>query len=329
MSKASPLVIGVDLGGTNVAAAAVREGRVLAFAKTKTHASAGVGAVLERIEEVVREAVEQTTGDLAEFDALCIGAPGAIDPEAGVVRDAPNLGWTDIPLGDELRSRLGLPVLVDNDVTIAVLGEHAHGAGQGARHLIGVWVGTGIGGGMILDGKTHRGWRGAAGEIGHIVMDPEGRRCGCGRRGCIEAYASKTGIEEMLREMREEGRESVALALMEERESDRLTSGVIAAALEQGDGPMKEVIDTAQFYLGLLTADLVNTLDPEVIVFGGGLVERLGAWFVDPIARTARTHVLLQRHADRIRIVPSALGDDAGPVGAAVMARRRHAEATA
>ncbi len=329
MSRTDRLVIGVDLGGTNVAAAAVRESRVLAFEKRKTHASAGVDAVLDQIEEAVRAVVEQTTGDLAEFDILCIGAPGAIDPDAGVVRDAPNLGWSDVPLGDELRSRFGLPVLVDNDVTIAVLGEHVHGAGQGARHLIGVWVGTGIGGGMILDGKTYRGGRGAAGEIGHIVMDPEGRRCGCGRRGCIEAYASKTGIEERLREMREEGRESVALALMEERESDRLTSGVIAAALEQDDEPMKEVIETAQFYLGLLTADLVNALDPEVIVFGGGLVERLGAWFVDPIARTARTHVLLQIQADGIRIVPSALGDDAGPVGAAVLAQMRYSRATA
>ncbi len=329
MANKDPMVIGVDLGGTNVVAAAVRGGRVLVTAKRKTNASAGVGAVLERIEEAVQAVVEQTTGDLAEFDVLCIGAPGAIDPEAGIVRDAPNLGWTDVPLGDELRSRLGLPVLVDNDVTIAVLGEHANGAGQGARHMIGVWVGTGIGGGLILDGKTHRGWRGAAGEIGHIVMNPEGRRCRCGRRGCLEAYSSKTGIEEMLREMREEGRESVALALMEERQSDRLTSSVIASALEQDDEPMKEVIETAQFYLGLMTADLVNALDPEIIVFGGGLVERLGDWFVDPIARTARTHVLLQNQADRIRIVPSALGDDAGPVGAAVMAQRRHSQATA
>ena len=323
MARADDLFIGVDLGGTNIEAAAVRNGEVLASKKKKTRPEKGVDTVIERIARTVRGVFKKMDATPEDFAGLCIGAPGAVDPATGIVHAAPNLDWTDVPLGEVLRERLGLPVFVDNDVNIGLLGEYVYGAGRGALHMVGIWVGTGIGGGLIVNGQLVNGWRGAAGEIGHMVVQPHGRRCGCGREGCVEAYASKTAMMAMIEEAMESGRKSVVPDIMAKKGKKSLTSSVIEDALEAHDEPMMEAVETAQFYLGLLTANLVNVLDPHVIVFGGGLVERLGEAFVEPVAATARTYYLQQQNAERIRIVPSALGDDAGPVGAAVVASRR------
>jgi len=323
MARADDLFIGVDLGGTNIEAAAVRNGEVLASKKKKTRPEKGVDTVIERIARTVRGVFKKMDATPEDFAGLCIGAPGAVDPATGIVHAAPNLDWTDVPLGEVLRERLGLPVFVDNDVNIGLLGEYVYGAGRGALHMVGIWVGTGIGGGLIVNGQLVSGWRGAAGEIGHMVVQPHGRRCGCGREGCVEAYASKTAMMAMIEEAMESGRKSVVPDIMAKKGKKSLTSSVIEDALEAHDEPMMEAVETAQFYLGLLTANLVNVLDPHVIVFGGGLVERLGEAFVEPVAATARTYYLQQQNAERIRIVPSALGDDAGPVGAAVVASRR------
>ena len=317
------MFIGVDLGGTNIEAAAVCNGQVLASKKKKTRPEKGVDSVIGRIEKTVRRVFKKMDAAASDFQGLCIGAPGAVDLATGMVRAAPNLGWKDVPLGKELQARLGLPVFVDNDVNVGVLGEYVYGAGQGALHMVGIWVGTGIGGGIIVNGQLVNGWRGAAGEIGHMVVHPRGRQCGCGREGCVEAYASKTAMMAMIEEEIESGSKSAVPDIMAEMGKRRLTSSVVEAALEAEDGPMMEAVATAQFYLGLLTANLVNVLDPQVIVFGGGLVERLGDAFLAPVARTAAQHYLQQKNADRIRIVPSTLGDDAGPVGAAIIASRR------
>ncbi len=327
MSKKEPVFIGVDLGGTNIEAAAVRNGQVLNSQKKKTKPEKGTDAVIERIAATVRKVMKKMDAQPSDFAALCIGAPGAVDTASGIVHAAPNLDWSEVPLGRELQERLGLPVFVDNDVNIGLLGEYVYGAGRGALHMIGIWVGTGIGGGIIVNGQSLYGWRGAAGEIGHIVVEPHGRRCGCGHEGCVEAYASKTAMMKMIEEQMEQGRDSLVPKIMKKKGKKRLTSSVIATALEEGDTLMTETIQTAQFYLGILTANLVNVLDPQVIVFGGGLVERLGASFIDPVAQTAREYFLQQENAESIRILPSALGDDAGPVGAAVVAYRRLQEA--
>lgn len=324
MGSKDPIFIGVDLGGTNIEAAAVRNGKVLKSKKKKTHADEGVDVVIDRIEKTVRKLFKKMDADADDFAGLCIGAPGAVDIATGVVREAPNLaGWQNVPLGDALQERLGLPVTVDNDVNIGVLGEYVYGAGRGSLNMVGIWVGTGIGGGIVVNGQPVHGWRGAAGEIGHTIVNPHGRTCSCGREGCVEAYSSKVAMREMIEEQIARGRESVMPQIMEEKDKRRMTSSVIEAALEAGDAPMIEALKTSQFYLGLLTANLVNVLDPQVVVFGGGLVERLGYDFVEPIAHTARKYYLQQKSAERIRIVPSVLGDDAGPVGAAVVAYRR------
>ena len=318
-----PLIIGVDLGGTNVEAAAVRGGEILASKKKKTRASKGVDVVIKRIGKTVRKVMDKMDKEASDYSALCIGAPGAVDTASGVVHSAPNLNWTNVPLGERLEDDLELPVIVENDVNIGLLGEHVYGAGKGSLNMLGIFVGTGIGGGIVINGTPHYGWRGVAGEVGHVVVQPRGRKCGCGRRGCVEAYASKTAMEAIIREEMEKGRSTEVFEIMEEKGKNKLTSSVIEASLEAEDALMEEAIQNAQYYLGLLTANLVNVLDPEVIVFGGGVVERLGQDFIDPIGRTARQHYLQREGAEKIRLVPAALGDDAGPVGAAVVARRR------
>ena len=319
----SDVFLGIDLGGTNISAAAVQYGEILVSRKIKTQAGKGADAVIDRIEKVTREVTEQMGKEPGDFPALCIGAPGAVNLETGLVNEAPNLDWINIPLGRELESRLDLPVFVDNDVNIGVAGEYTYGAGKGARHMAGVFVGTGIGGGIIINGQLHHGSRGAAGEVGHMVIVPDGRLCSCGKKGCVEAYTSKTAIAAAVREKISLGRDSYLKEFLRNNKNKPLPSSLIEEALLAGDSATKEAVEDAQYYLGLLTGNLVNTLDPEVIVFGGGLVEQLGEDFLKPIRKTAKHHYLQQMNADRIRIVPAALGDDAGTIGAAVVAQHR------
>lgn len=319
----SDVFLGVDLGGTNIAAAAVQDGKILVSRKIKTQAHKGAEIVIDRIEKATREIAEKMEWKPGDFIAMCIGAPGAVNLETGLVNDAPNLDWINVPLGKELEARLGLPVFVDNDVNIGVVGEHTYGAGMGVRHMVGVFVGTGIGGGIIINGQFHYGSRGSAGEIGHMVIVPNGRVCSCGKKGCVEAYSSKTAIAAAVREQISLGKDSYLKETLINNDDKPLSSSMIEEALLAGDPVTREAVADAQYHLGLLTANLVNTLDPEVIVFGGGLVEQLGDDFLKPIRTTAKEHYLQQKDADTIRIVPAALGDNAGTIGAAVVAQRR------
>ena len=317
------IFLGVDLGGTNIQAAAVKKGKILVSKKVNTQAKKGAEAVIDRIENVLCQVMDKIDKSPADFQALCIGAPGAVNLETGMVNEAPNLDWIDVPLGRELESRLGLPVFVDNDVNIGVAGEHAYGAGRGAHHMVGIFVGTGIGGGVIINDRLHYGERGSAGEIGHMVIVPNGRLCTCGKKGCVEAYASKTGIAAAIREQIKLGRDSYLKKTLKKNTNAPLSSSMIEKALLAGDPVTSEVIQEAQYYLGLLTANLVNFLDPRIIVFGGGLVDQLGKGFLKPIRKTAKKYYLQQKYIDRIKIVPATLGDHAGTIGAAVVAQRR------
>jgi glucokinase len=192
--------------------------------------------------------------------------------------------------------------------------------------MVGIFVGTGIGGGVIINGKMHHGGRGSAGEIGHMVVVPDGRVCGCGRRGCVEAYTSKTAIAGMINEHISHGRESYLKKALTKKKPKPLSSNLIEEALLANDPVTVEVVQQAQYYLGILTANLVNILDPDVVVFGGGLVEQLGEPFLVPIRDTARSHYLQQKNAEKVRILASTLGDYAGTIGAAETARRMLAE---
>lgn len=320
--SSAPVYAGIDLGGTSLHAAAIQDAAILAEAGCKTATGRGPDAVAEQIAGLVDD-LRRRLGKGTPIRAICVGAPGGVDSETGIVHHAPNLGWSDYPLAERLSALVRLPVVLENDVTIGAIGEHTFGAGRGTRHLVALFVGTGVGGALIVDGIPLRGFRGAAGEVGHLVAVPGGRSCGCGRRGCFEAYASRTAMEAILRERIAEGRESAVPEIMVKKKKVRMSSSVIAAALDLGDPLMTEVLDEAQSHLATLVANLVNTVDPEMVVFGGGLVERLGARFVDPIAQRAREGFLSQQDAERIRIVPGELGDHAGTMGAAVAAAAR------
>jgi glucokinase len=319
--------IGVDLGGTSMRAGVVaKDGTLLAMKKRKTHPRQGAAKVVERL----AEAIEDTLGDAGvrprEVGGIGVGVPGPVDAERGVVRVAVNLGsgWTNMPLADRLQDHLDLPVCVDNDVRVGALGEFTHGAGRDVQDMVAIFVGTGVGGGIILGGELRNGFRGGAGEVGHTIVAAGNGVIGkTGQPGTVEPLASRTGMERMVRELVAQGRSSVAPELIQTVGGGRLTSSVIAEALRQNDAVMKDVLAAAQRTLGLLAANIVNTLDPEMIVFGGGVTERLGDRFVAPIRRVAYDNFVNKQNARAVKIVPAALKDASGVVGAAVLARRK------
>jgi len=228
-----------------------------------------------------------------------------------------------VPLGSKLKALLKVPVFVENDVNVGVMGEYTLGAGQGANELVGIFVGTGIGGGIVIGGRLFLGSRGSAAEVGHIVIEMNGPLCGCGNRGCAEALASRTAMERDVRDAIRRGEKSIVLKLMEERRRARMTSSIIQRALKEHDPVMERVMEHARFCLGILVASVVNMLDPEYVIIGGGIAARLGKDYVNPIRNTAYQYFLRRQDARRVKILPGILGDDAGPFGAVALARRR------
>jgi glucokinase len=320
-------VIGMDLGGTKILAAVVdQQGRILSEAKQKTKADRGPDVVIKRIAETASQAAEAGRIEWGNIKGVGIGAPGPMDPNSGTVYAPPNLpGWDEIALGPRLSKALGVSVCLENDVNLGTLGEYALGAGRGTKDMVGIFVGTGVGGGLILDGKLRSGYRHAAAEVGHMIILADGPVCGCGKRGCLESVASRTAIERDIRLGLSAGRESIITSLTESG-AKRLTSGLIAKAWRKGDPLVTEIMQRVQVYLGMLTASIVNFVDPEMIVFGGGVVEALDDDFLDPIRTTARQYFIQQAGAEKIRIVAATLGDYAGVLGAAVLARQRTCE---
>ena len=321
--KASDLLVGVDLGGTKILAAVISaDGKILGQAKRKTKPETGVESVVERIVKTIDDAVSSAKLQRSDIRAVGIGAPGPIDADTGVVLMAPNLnGWDNVPLARLLKDPLGMPVFLDNDVNVGTLGEYVYGAGRGARDVIGVFVGTGIGGGLIIGGQLRSGARHAAGEIGHMIVMADGPYCGCGNRGCIEALASRTAIVQSLRMAVKSGRKTALADALAGPGIEQVSSGALAQAWKNNDPLVVEVLSRVQFYLGLHLASLVNFLDPELIVLGGGVMEALGDDFLQPIRRVAYQHFTQRRDANQVKIVISQLGDNAGILGAAATAR--------
>lgn len=312
------------MGGTSLRALVVNSANeILGVEKTPTNPAQEPDRLIGELAGWVEDVVRASGIKRATLAAVSIGAPGAVDPARGIVYHAPNLGWDEVALGPKLARLVRVPVLVENDVNVGVVGEYALGAAQGARELVGIFVGTGIGGGILFDGRLYSGSRGAAAEIGHNVLQVDGPRCGCGNRGCAEALASRTAMERDVRAAIKDGEKSLVLKLMKERAKERMTSSIIQRALKKHDPVMQKVMKRAQYYLGILVANVVNTLDPDCVVIGGGIVERLGEKFVAPIRKTAYEHFLRRHDAERVRVVPGALGDNAGPLGAVVLARQR------
>jgi glucokinase len=315
------VVAGVDLGGTKIQSIVLRAGEVVGSARVTTPHE-GVPTVVGAILATVRASLTQAGVEPGDLAGVGIGSPGDIDTEVGTVRHSPNVPGFDDPveLGPLVSAELGgVPVRLDNDVRAAVRGEHARGAGRPYRDLLGVFVGTGVGGGLILGGDVHAG-SGGAGEIGHTVVKDGGRMCSDGRRGHLEAYAGRGRMEAEAHHRVKKGEHTILFDLMERKGRTRLTSGIIARALEHGDRLAIELIDDAVWALGIALSNAQNLLDLEAIVIGGGLGDRLGAPFVERIAEAMRPRLFVPERPPAMLL--SELGDLAGAVGAAELAAR-------
>lgn len=317
------LIVGVDLGGTKILSGVFTpQLKRMATAKLSTKAERGYDAVVERIDRCVRDAVDEADISLKQVRGIGIGAPGAVDPDTGVVLFAPNLRWKDSPLKRDLEKRLGVPVFAENDGNICTLGVQAVELEGKPQQLVGIFVGTGIGAGIILNGRLHGGFNRTAGEIGHMVLEVGGPKCGCGNRGCFEALASRTAIFRKLSDSIRDGAKSQLSEMLGPGEGIAdLKSGDLRKALRKGDKLVEKVIGEAAEYIGIATANIINFLNPEVIVLGGGVMDALQDEMLAIIEATARDYAMTGT-ADGIRIIASRLGDEAGITGAAVLARQ-------
>lgn len=318
-------IVGVDLGGTtvNVGVVPFDGGPVLGMRSVPTEADKGPKFVVDRIVNLIRDAMRdaQKEAGIAEdaFVGIGLGSPGPLDRRTGTVIDTPNLGWRNFPLRDLISNAVGLEAELDNDANAATLGEWWQGAGQGVSTLVGVTLGTGIGGGIVLDGKVFHGISDVAGEVGHMTIDSTGRRCKCGNSGCLEAYASGPAIAARAVEGLQSGEPSL-LPSMVRGELARITAETVYEAIVAGNDYAKEVMrDTAKF-LGTGIANLINILNPGMVVISGG-VTRAGDRLLEPLKAEVRRRAF-SHASENCQIVTSSLGSMVGVIGAACMFRQ-------
>jgi glucokinase len=320
MSKDTRMRGGIDLGGTKIEAIVVDEdNEVRGSARVPTPTGGGPADVAEQMAKVMEQAAHLAKVKPGALAGVGVGSPGDVSDEAGTVANAGNLpGWSgSFELARTLREALGCPVHLGNDVQVATRAEAALGAGTDFRSLIMVAWGTGIGGGIVLDGTPWLG-RGAAGEIGHTVVKDGGAHCRCGRRGCLEAYAGRGSMEARARREVDKGAQTELFSIMESRGRSRLTSSVWAHALERGDHLAHELIDRAVHALGVGIASAVNLLDVEAVIIGGGLGVRFGQPMAERIEAAMMPHLFNDFRPPAVRV--AGLGDLGGAVGAALLA---------
>jgi glucokinase len=307
-------VLGIDIGGTKLAAGIVNvEGRMLARAEVPTLAKEGLEPVLGRIISLGQTLLEAAEARRDPVQRVGVGCAGPVDVQSGRVFNPPNLpGWIDVSLSERIQRALNLPTVLDNDANAAGLGEFLYGAGRGARNLVYMTVSTGIGGGIVLDGKVWHGFKDAAGEIGHITVMADGPICGCGNRGCLEAVASGTSIARRAREALAAGRPSRL------RDMPALTSADVSALAREGDVLAVELWNETIRYLGIGVGAVITFLAPERVIIGGG-VTRAGEFLFQPLREEVRRRVKLVP-VDSVPILPAELGPDVGILGAAAVA---------
>ena len=315
------IAVGVDVGGTKIQSAAMVSEQVAGGHRLATPLT-GAPDVAAAIAEAASKALAEAGGQVSDLDALGIGVPGAIDAEHASVSSSPNLpGFQSpepVPLASMVSSLLGgVPVKLDNDVRVGILGEWKRGAGRGYDDLLGVWVGTGVGGGLVLDGSLYEG-QGAAGEIGHTIVKPGGRVCSDGRRGHLEAYAGRGRLEAHARHLVKQGHKTDLFDIMKKKGRTRLSSSVWAEALEKKDKMAVELIDDAVEALAVGLASAQNLLSLQAIVIGGGLGDRLGAHFVRRIEKEMKPLLFVPEHPPTM--LTTEFRDLSGAVGAAVLA---------
>jgi glucokinase len=319
--------VGFDLGGTKMLCLVFnKQGDPVARLKKRTLGLGNGGEVFKEMAACLRESLETAQIAIQDVEGACFAIPGIVDFCRGLVLNAPNIGFVDYPLKKIAEKEFNFPILVENDVNAGTYGEVKQGAALGLRHVIGLFPGTGLGSGLVLDGRLYRGAFGGAGEFGHtIVQAGGGKLCGCGQSGCLEAHVSRLGL----------AKEAVALAasgkaptILEKAGTDfsKIKSGLLAKSVEAGEKDIGKIVDESARYLGIGMANCVNIFNPEAIVLGGGLVEKLGERYLKLAEKTMRDHALASL-AKSVRVFASKLGDDAVAVGASLLLRERLKEA--
>jgi glucokinase len=315
-------VVGLDLGGTKILAGVFNHGlECIGTAKLSTKSQRGVDKVIERIARCIQDAIDEADLTIKQVSGVGIGAPGAVDYEAGTVIFAPNLeGWKDVPLKKELEKQLGIPVFVENDCNIASLGVYVTELKSKPRSMVGIFVGTGIGCGIIINGELYSGVGHTAGEVGHMVLEVSGPKCGCGNKGCFEALASRTAIFQQIKAGIKDGQKTILTEMLGDDLED-LRSGDLRKAIRRGDKFVDRIVEGAAEYIGIATANVVNLMNPEVVVLGGGVIEALADEMMGVIVETAADYAM-PGTMKGVEIVASKLGDSAGITGGAVLAKR-------
>jgi len=312
-------VLAIDLGGTKINTAIIsRKGQIRAKEYRLTLASEGPDAVINRIFSAIDHLLSLENINASQLDSISIAAAGAIDFDKGLVTASPNLpDWRDIALRDIVREKYRINTFLLNDASAAAVGEHHFGVGKGVNNLILLTVGTGIGGGIIINGRLYSGASGSAGEIGHMTIDVNGSRDTCGNIGCLETLASGTAIaKEAIRRI-QQGEKSSLTEIVEDK-VENITAEKVEIAARDGDSLALEVISQAGTYLGVGLVNLVNIFNPEMIIIGGG-VAKMGGLLLNPARQVVRERAF-QLSAEAVRIVPAKLGNDAGVLGAGVFA---------
>jgi glucokinase len=314
--------IGCDLGGTNLRAGIVepQTGKVTHLLSTPTLAREGHGAVIHRMVGLFEDVIRQSGMPKSKISGIGIGVPGVLDPEKGLVIFLPNLfdGWKNVPLSTIIKTSIGLPVYLINDVRSITMGEWKFGAGKGASSLICFAVGTGIGGGVVVNNNLVMGINGTAGELGHTMVDPDGPQCGCGNHGCLEAYASGPAIAAMGIKAVIQGRTTL-IGEMVGYDLNKITPQVIAEAANKGDSIAKEIYDHIGKLIGIAAANISLATGPERIIIGGG-VASAGELLLEPILRTIQERIFVMPK-EKIKVVQAELGDEAGIMGSAIWAK--------
>ncbi len=318
-------IVGLDIGGTNMVVGLIpfEGGSPMAMRKLPTRPEGGGENVVARASDAIGAAVDEvlqaTGGNREDVLGVGIGSPGPLNRTTGVVLETPNLGWVDFPLRDLVSRAVSLPATLDNDANCATFGEWWLGAGRGARVLVGMTLGTGIGGGLVLDGEIHHGASDAAGEFGHMTIDAMGRRCNCGNYGCLEAYASGPNIAARAVEGIRAGVESILEDLVD-GELDSITAATVYEAVVLGDPYAREVMNETAKFLAVGVANLINALNPEIVVIAGG-VTRAGDHLFIPLRKEVRRRAFRSAVA-ACRILPAALPETAGVIGAAAVFKK-------
>lgn len=313
-------VVGVDLGGTKILAGVFDPHlKCIGRSKVSTKAYRGSEAVLGRIARAVREAVDESNLSIEQIRSIGIGAPGAVDPESGNVLFAPNLDWRHIPMRKALEKELKVPVFAGNDGNLCALGVYVVELGGKPDSMLGLFLGTGIGAGIIVGGKLHTGFHGMAAEIGHMTLSVGGPKCSCGNQGCFEALAGRQALFRKIQSAVKEGQKTLLTEMLGPELVD-MRSGDLRKAIRRGDKFVERIVQEAAEYTGIAVANLINIFNPEVVMLGGGLIDALEDEMMAIIMATAHDYVFPGMDKG-VEIAASKLGDDAGIVGAAVLAR--------